>query len=295
MEKIAFYLMNEKGYFVLIQFLKEYHPECIKYVVLAKDKNIEKDYFEEIKNLCKKYSIEHYEKSEIIEKFSGYKIAIGWRWIIEDNKNLIVLHDSILPHYRGFSPLVNMLINGEKEIGVTALLACKEYDKGDILGQEKIEIIYPIKIQKAIQIISKLYYKLVNTLSKKIINGEEIIGFTQDEDNATYSLWRDEQDYYIDWNVDSKSIRRKVDATGYPYTGAKTYINNKLIIIDEVEEYPDVRIENRDIGKVIFIKEGYPIVVCKQGLIKIKKARTLNGKSVLPLKNFRNRFGDKIK
>ena len=86
-----------------------------------------------------------------------YQLAIGWRWLISGTENLIVLHDSLLPKYRGFAPLVNSLINGEQEIGVTAIWAGPEFDAGEIIFQEKAGICYPIKIQEAIEIVSGLY------------------------------------------------------------------------------------------------------------------------------------------
>ena len=49
-----------------------------------------------------------------------------------------------MPKYRGFAPLVNSLVNGEKIIGVTALFASEEYDNGDIIMQSSVDITYPI-------------------------------------------------------------------------------------------------------------------------------------------------------
>jgi methionyl-tRNA formyltransferase len=48
-------------------------------------------------------------------------------------------------------------MNGEKWIGVTALFATKDYDQGDIIGSGKVSITYPIKTQKAIEILAKGY------------------------------------------------------------------------------------------------------------------------------------------
>ena len=53
----------------------------------------------------------------------------------------------------------------------------------------------------------------------------------------------------------------------------------------------DVKIENRDVGKIIFIKDGYPVIVCGKGLLKITEAVYLNdAKSIFPLKKFRIRL-----
>jgi methionyl-tRNA formyltransferase len=120
-KKIAFYMMNEKGFYTLKKFIKRFNSNNIEYIVSSVDKNIKKDYFDEIKKLCLKYKISFFDKSnDYLQKeklFSGYKFAIGWRWIIKDDSNLIVFHDSLLPKYRGFAPLVNSLVSNENRGG----------------------------------------------------------------------------------------------------------------------------------------------------------------------------------
>lgn len=290
-KRISFFIMGKKGYRVLSSFLNLFDSREIDYVVVARDENIRDDFYEKIIDLCKKKSIYHLDKADPIPDNHGYKFAIGWRWIINNGEKLIVLHDSILPKYRGFAPLVNMLIKKEREIGVTAIFASDEYDQGNIIDQKRIKINYPIRINEAIESVIPLYENLVNSISKNILNDEIIISFPQKEENATYSLWRDEKDYFIDWDNDSEKIRRTVDALSYPYDGAKTFLNDEIITIDKVEELPDKNIENRIVGKVIFLIQGKPVVVCKKGLLKIEEAKTINGKSIFPFKKFRSRFG----
>lgn len=292
MNKFVFYLMNEKGEKVLTDFLDKIGSSHLEYIVLSEDNSVEKDYFAELKELCVKNNIQFYLRNEEIPIYEGYKIAIGWRWLISDTDKLIVLHDSILPKYRGFSPLVNMLINGEEEIGVTALFASSEYDKGNIILQKKISVHYPLKIKKAIEQVSKLYSEIVSKITLQIIRNSEIYSTPQKEEDATYSLWRDEKDYFIDWSLDAKRIKRMVDALGFPYLGAKTLLNGEIIILEEVEELPDLYVENRDFGKLIMNRDGYPIIVCGQGLLKIIKGKYLDGRSILPFKNFRSRLGE---
>lgn len=290
--KVALYLMNKKGYSVLKALLNKNFTNHIKFIVGAKDKNVKEDYFQDIKNLCLGNNIDFYErKINEIPKFDGYKIAIGWRWIISDSEKLIVFHDSLLPKYRGFSPLVNMLINCEKEIGVTALFAEKSYDTGDIIYQISKKITYPIKIKEAIDEVSSLYNKLAIKITEEMISDHKLPRRKQDDNKASYSLWRDYGDYFIDWTNSSEKIKRKVDAVGFPYKGAKAFLNDKEITINSCETVSDLNIENRDIGKVIFKKNNKPIVVCGKGLLKIKEAiYTDSEKKIFPVYKFRSRF-----
>lgn len=199
---------------------------------------------------------------------------------------------SLLPKYRGFSPLVNMLLNREKEIGVSALIASNEYDKGNIVGQMKHRVTYPIKIGKSIEIISKLYGNLMITILNDLLNNN-LKEIPQNEEEATYSLWRNEDDYLIDWNRDANSLIHLINILSYPYKSPTTFLYNKKIRILEAVEYSDVTIENRNehIGKVIFLSNKSPVIVCGKGLILIKKAiDDKSKKSVLPFENFRVRL-----
>lgn len=287
--------MTKKGFLVLKNLLKSNYAPHLAFVVGALDRNVRNDYNAEIRELCTEYGIPYYDKNE-----SGYKdvqveyfLAISWRWLIKttNSTSLIVLHDSVLPRYRGFSPLVNALINGEKKIGVTALFADNEYDRGPIIGQNQIDVEYPIKIATAIDLISNCYVDLVLDIFGKI-NSNIIIGADpQDESLATYSLWRDDEDYKIDWSKSSKEIGRFIDAVGNPYLGASTFIGERKVRIIESSQIPDITVENRSPGKVIFMQEGNPVVVCGEGLLKIEDAIfDDNHEPLLPLKTFRIKF-----
>ncbi len=291
MKKVNLYLMTHKGFNVLNFLIYSPYSSCIKSVIFEKDDNILDDASEKIIELCQKENVPYYNRKDKNIPHADYQIAISWRWLIKDTKNLIVLHDSLLPKYRGFAPLVNMLINGEKKIGVSAIFASDEYDKGPIIKQSYTEIEYPIKIFDAIQIISKNYIEVIDYIFSKICNDEEINGIEQDENQATYSLWRDEKDYWIDWHQSAERIRNFVNAVSFPYNYASSLMNKTHVKIQEVEIVDDVQIENRmeNIGKVIFVQDGKPIVVCGNGLIKIKEMRNLDGE-VVKIKNFRTRF-----
>lgn len=300
MTKVAFYVMNLKGYNTLKSFIEKFGVGSVAYIVSSNDKAVKKDYFEEIRELAIKSEIKLFDRfkdfSDLDKNPNVYKFAIGWRWLIKNEKNLIVFHDSLIPKYRGFAPLVNSLINKELNVGVTALVASGNYDQGDIIAQKKIEIKYPIKINEAIERILPLYFYLVDKIYKKIIGprkNKEIDIFEvkrQNEKEATYSLWLDNEDYFIDWSWSAEKIKRFVDAVGYPYDVAKAYLDRKIVNFVDVDVVTDVIIENRDrhLGKVIFIKNEFPIVVCQRGLIRLVDVRD-NENNIINVK-FRSRF-----
>nr|WP_294934543.1 formyltransferase family protein [uncultured Flavobacterium sp.] len=296
MLKVGLYIMGFKGLTCLKavhNFVQNNEQVQLSAVVYAKDKNVENDYSTEIEHFCNGNAIQLISRTTAdahLANNSDINFAIGWRWLIDNsNDTLIVLHDSILPKYRGFNPLVTALIEGDKEIGVTALKANAEFDKGNIVGVKTTEITYPIKIEKAIALISEQYDDLIiEVLGKKLSNtlSEQV----QDETKASYSLWRDEEDYQIDWNQDANRILNFINAVGFPYAGAVSYVDNKKIKIIDAEIEEDLLIANRTAGKILFMIENEPVVVCAKGLLKIKTAIDAETEQKVIFQKFRSRF-----
>ncbi len=277
MSSIGLYLMGQKGLYCLTAIVNsstEGIKEKIAFVMAAKDPAVLNDYFEEIQQLAAIYAIPFYERGNSTKtNFNvDLKIAIGWRWLIRDySDKLIVFHDSLLPKYRGFNPLVTALIEGDSQIGVTALQASEEFDRGNIVGVKSITVNYPLKIQTAIEKVSELYGQLIIEIIEQSLNGA-LLGKPQDESMATYSLWRDEEDYRINWNEKAQKVKRFIDAVGYPYKGAFCFYDGKKIRIRDASVAQEYNVVNRTPGKILFIKENKPYVVCGQDVLVINEA-----------------------
>ena len=276
MKNIGLLTLGKKGLVALMSLKDDDLLSKLNFVVIAQDTSIQNDFSNEIEEFCKEYEIKWYTKQSFEkEKLScDLLVAIGWRWLVNtDHYKLITIHDSLLPKYRGFNPLVTALIEGDKMIGATALFANEEIDSGNIISQESIEIDYPIKIQDAINKIADLYGKIVvNLLQSKELNSRP-----QNHAKATYSLWRNDEDYRIDWSWGAEKIIRFIDAVGYPYLGALTTYNGKDIRIIQAVQVSDVEIVNRTSGKLFKVEKKRPIIVCRKGMIQINKAVTDKG------------------
>lgn len=294
MAKVAILVVGKKGFEVLISIVEKY-GSLIDMVVIGRDSGVENDYSESIQKICDENKLNHIERSSVgdyIEHFDGYIIAIGWRWMLPSKERLIIIHDSLLPKYRGFAPLVNCLINGETEIGATALFAADDYDAGNIINQSSRVVSYPIKISDAIELMAEVYTQLVDQILDQIKSNQYIKSTVQDENISTYSLWRDSEDYWIDWNRSSSEISRFVDAVGSPYAGARCLVNGERAIVRSASSVSDLNIldRNSSIGKVIMVDHEDPVVVCSKGLLKITQLEKEDGQSLLPLSKFRTRF-----
>jgi len=295
MPRIVLYLLGQKGYQVLNAAIMGGYKEIVALVIVGRDKNVHKDFADEIIDYCKRYGIQCRERTEDIQHVSQYEtytvIAAGWRWLIgEPYRQIIVFHDSLLPKYRGFNPLVSALLNHDTEVGVTAIIADKDYDCGDIVDSKSIMLKYPIKVSEVINAISKSYFELARGILDKFRDVAVLSGERQDEEQASYSVWRDDEDYQIDWTNSAESIVHFIDCLSFPYKGASALYEEKRIRILEASTIPDIEIVNRDVGKVIFVSESRPIVICGTGLLRIDIAVDEQGKSVLPFNSFRTRL-----
>jgi len=266
-DKAGLFLMNQKGLSVLRTFLAHHMKDRIAFVSVGRDQAVITEYAAEIFELASVNDIPVFERNSD-HPHSTLNVAVGWRWIIRTTQPLIVIHDSLLPRYRGFAPLVNMLINGENKLGATLLWASEAYDQGPVIAAESVTITHPIRIDAAIESVITCYSKLTEFLRASLQSGRIPQGTPQHEIGATYGLWRDQQDYQIDWSKSSDEILRHIYALGPPYPYAQTLCNNVPIEILDAQTLPDVKIENRTPGKVIFNHQDGCVVVCGSGLLK---------------------------
>ncbi|MSR16153.1 MAG: hypothetical protein EXR86_16735 [Gammaproteobacteria bacterium] len=291
--KVGVFAMSRRGVAV-IEHLAAHYPDKIGYVVIAGDASVQNDYVESIRSIAHAAHLPVFERGGPAQNLPEVcaRLAVAWRWMLPVNtaNPLIVFHDSLLPRYRGFAPLVCALINGEAQIGVTALLGGDSYDSGPILTQESVNITYPLSIATAIEAICPCYTRVVDSVMQRL-KQEDLTSFPQSEADATYSLWRDADDYRINWHVEAAQVARFIDATGFPYLGAWTAAEGKPYRVLASTALPEARIENRMPGKIFRVEGGFPIVVCGRGLLRLDRIVTEGtAMSVLPWPKLRTRF-----
>ena len=289
--KLLVYSLGLKGLSVVKGLFESAEKPSI-FCVIGQDSAVVDDYSAELIAYCEGNTIGYsFRGFDYTVNDYDFVFAVGWRWIISDvqKEKLIVFHDSLLPRYRGFAPLVSALLNREREIGVSALFGASEYDRGDVIDQIRMSVNYPTSIGSELVRISNLYSELAVSVLPELAKGG-LVGVPQDECAATYSLWRDDHDYKINWNNTASEIEHFISCVGFPYLGATSELKGEVIRIVRARAVEDVGIENRFPGKVIFVRDGLPIVVCGKGLLMIEDARDCEGGALLPLKSFRSRL-----
>jgi len=136
-------------------------------------------------------------------------------------------HTSLLPKYRGASPIQSAIFNGESKTGVTIMLMDKGMDSGPILSQKELEILpddtYIDLDVKMAKIASQL---LLDTIPKYITG--EIQPQVQNETEVTLCKKLDREDGKINWNDSTQQIYNQYRAFT-PWPGVWTTWNDKRL------------------------------------------------------------------
>lgn len=306
MKKVMLFVATEKGFSVLKSLCERYKTN-IGAVVSFHETGVCHDWFDDISGLCDEQNIPFYAWSQakinlkdlIIKNAITGILCISWRYMMPLSLNelleddMIVFHDSLLPNYRGFNPMVTAMICGDAQVGATALFAADKVDAGDIICQRTLSITSDDYIEDVIEKVSDLYVEMACFVFEKMTEGA-LPRTLQDESKASYSLWRDEVDYWIDWSKSADEINRFIHAVGYPYKGALTTdLGEKIRIIKSAVVEEDLYFPIRTYGKIWSLTETGAIVVCGDGMLEIKEAVKEDGQSY-KFTRLRSRLGDKL-
>jgi methionyl-tRNA formyltransferase len=148
-------------------------------------------------------------------------------------KYCVNLHPSLLPKYRGPSPVNWAIMNGDKETGSTVIKMNERMDAGGVILQKKTAL---KGNETAGELLERLSYEgaelVVKTLGLIEEGAENII--EQDESRATYAPKLTKEMGRIDWNRPAQEIVRQVRAM-HPWPGAFTYLDGKVLKVHEAE------------------------------------------------------------
>lgn len=139
----------------------------------------------------------------------------------------INLHSSLLPKYRGASPIQWALLNGDQITGVTTMQMDEGWDTGDMLMSNTIRINEEDNFASLHDRLADLGADLlVETLHQLAAGG--ITPTPQNEAEATYARKLTEEDLAIEWSRSSRELFNKVRALN-PWPGARTELNGEKI------------------------------------------------------------------
>ncbi len=177
---------------------------------------------------------------------------------------VINVHASLLPKWRGASPIQSAILNGDKETGITIMRTVKEVDAGAILLQKKCAIApdeYSDTLFDKLAVIGG--EALVEAV--KLIDEGKAVYVEQNHDEATHCAKFDKDSGAIDWDKTPSELHSFVHAMN-PWPSAYTHLNGKTIKIVEVEK-SDL---SGEVGTILSTDKKHGLTVgCKDGSVRI--------------------------
>lgn len=192
---------------------------------------------------------------------------------------VINVHASLLPKYRGSSPIQWAIMNGEKYTGITIMRTDIGLDTGDIYFSKKIDI---DDNDTSSSVFNKLAILGVECLHEFFENYDYYKDkhFPQDEKNSSYYPMIKKEDFKLDFNLDAKTIFNKIRALEKCY-----FIYNSIRYIVGFANIVNMK---GKVGEILSCdsKNGL-VIACKEQAIKVKLLQP-EGKQMMQAESFMN-------
>jgi methionyl-tRNA formyltransferase len=144
------------------------------------------------------------------------------------------LHPSLLPAYRGRAPVNWVLVNGERETGVTLHHMVARADAGDIVGNRAVAIDDSDNALTLYRKLVPLGVELIDELHPKIVAGTAPRR-KMDIAKGSYFGRRKPEDGRIDWRWPARRIFNLVRAVTHPYPGAFCFVGGRKLLVWEAK------------------------------------------------------------
>ena len=181
------------------------------------------------------------------------------------------LHASLLPKYRGRSPVNWMIINGERQAGVTLHHMVARADAGDIVAQRAIEI---AEDDTALSLYRRLVPLSVSMIREyhPLIAAGRAPRRAQDSSVSSYFGRRRPEDGRIDWNWPARRIFNLVRGVTHPYPGAFCFVAGRKLIVWEARVAQD-KGKLAESGRIIRSADGTIEVAAGEGSLLLLRSQ----------------------
>ncbi|AHG61629.1 methionyl-tRNA formyltransferase [Buchnera aphidicola] len=196
-------------------------------------------------------------------------------------KGCINVHASLLPRWRGATPIQSAILYGDKETGISIIKMNEKIDSGTIIHQIKCNIssedtTYSLSL-KLIKIgIQALFEVLEKIIKNKIVEKK------QNQKNVILSKKIYKKDGLLNWNDKAKKLERLIRAFN-PWPICYFIIENQLIKVWQAKLVP-LEKKNFHIGEIISANDDGIQINTSYQILKIEKIQ-LSGKKIMDVKN----------
>ncbi|XP_063928080.1 methionyl-tRNA formyltransferase-like [Zophobas morio] len=266
----------------LINFsLRNQSDECVK-----KNKNCYNiiDLYSKFRDSLNSSSY-HYSYDLIIVVSFGHYIPAG---IIDSARLALNVHPSVLPQYRGSSPIYYSILNGDKRTGVSVVELSKgKMDTGKILLQEKVLIAgtenYQQLHDKLATLGSLVLGRVLRNVKDHVLNAEE----QTDDNNIVYARKITKSDAKVNWIIDSCAIiDRKYRALTHKIRLHTEFNGENIKLVEMGAPLQHVNTSSKVVpGQVVYYHKMI-CVRCKDGWVPFKYIIIPDGRPPMSSRQF---------
>ncbi len=291
--KIVFFGSPDSSVYSLKKILKEGHS--VELIITQPDKPAgrgNKMTTSPVKRFAQALNIPVYQPARIrkdpfaLEKLKGINpdinLVVAYGQIIPTpliyypKYNSINLHFSLLPKYRGASPVHWSILNGDKSTGVTIFELNEKMDSGDLLSQQKLGIL-PGEYARDLEV--RLAAIGAELLCKTVDQIDSIPHTKQAHSQATFAPLLKKEDGKIYWTKSASEIDRKIRAFT-PWPSAYSFLDQKRIIITRGKVL-DGKSHGLSPGKIFDVNKTGIQVCCGQNSIYLIEKLQPAGKKAM--------------
>jgi methionyl-tRNA formyltransferase len=196
-------------------------------------------------------------------------------------KGCINIHPSLLPKFRGSSPVSAAILTGDDFAGVSIMLMDAGLDTGPVLTQAQVAISRHDTTGSLTAKLSLVSAQMLLEVLPRWVKGE-LTPRPQQEAKATYTEMLSREESELDWRQPAVATWRKVRAF-QPWPGCYTMWRGKQLKI--IEAIPLPAEKNIRVGQVMALKEGGFGVATGEGVLGVLKVQ-LEGKRAMSAAEF---------
>ena len=215
---------------------------------------------------------------------AAYGQLVGMKLLNSPKYRSINVHGSLLPIYRGGSPIQEAIKNGDKETGITIMYMEKGMDSGDMLAQRAIPILDSDTSKSMFEKLSLVGRDLLMETIPLLVEGK-ITPIKQDESKVSFAYNITKEEEALDLNLEARSLFNKVRAYN-PSPIANLTLNDEVLKI--YESRVSSKTHDKTVGEIIEVGKDYFTIACGNGtaldILKLKPA----GKNEMSARDYIN-------
>ncbi|MCB0363052.1 MAG: methionyl-tRNA formyltransferase [Bdellovibrionales bacterium] len=218
---------------------------------------------------------ENFKDSEVLNQISSWKaeaaVVVAYGQILPQAfldlypMNVVNIHTSLLPRWRGAAPIQRAIMAGDRKTGVCLQVMVKKLDAGDVIGKRSVDIHEDMDAVELLERMKPLASDLLHVEFMDYLRGN-LVPHPQDESLVTYAKKVENEESLIDWNLSAREIRNRMRGLALG-RGIYTWHDHKKLKLTKTQV-----VSNKmpaEPGEVVVVGSDYFEVATGGGILRV--------------------------